>query len=391
MFHVNFQSYYVKTILIILLSFVLLNETCLAKTIVLNGKTIINQPTSYENVDLDLSNGYFHIIDNATLKIKNSEIKGTISASNPYFINVSNGNVILENNIFNVQTRDIESTPKKSPYYKVIHVKQGKLSMIGNDFSIDKPFTVALLMTERIPTSDFIIKNNKVYNFHGGFMLSNTSNAFVAGNLLSNVSVTNLFTLNGHENTFTNNIILFSGNNNIGNGVDIIDSDNVLLNKNYISFGSCYSVVILRSRNILIDNNRIIGGITHAIYITSTIGLTDSFNTPFIVLDYEDNKKPETYQNKNITITNNYFGQNRFGIAAINVNNLYVKGNVFIQRFTNNNSRQFWTNTDNLFNDVINLTWENNIYKEAFVQSIKESNNISLKYVSYPSRGGVIL
>ncbi len=389
--YLNFPRYFFKRFLTFVFCFILLNKICFAETVIIDGKTIINQPTTYQNVTLDLSHGYFFVTNNATLKIENAEIKGIISPDNPYFLNVFDGDLTLENNIFDVHVKNIESSPKKSPFYRTIHIRKGKLSMTGNYFTIDKPYTVALLMTEKIPTSGFIIKNNKVDNFHGGFMLSYTSNALVSGNTLSHVSVTNLFTLKGHDNTFIDNTVLFSGNNNVGNGADIIDSNNIIFNNNFISFGSCYSMVVLRSQDIFIDNNRIIGGITHAIYITSNISLYDAFHTPFMILAYEDNNNAETYKNKNISITNNYFGQNRFGIAAINVDHLYVKGNIFIQKFMNNSSRQFWTNTDNLFQDVINLDWENNIYKEAFVQNITENNINGLKYVLYPSRGGVIL
>src|SRR5580700_6353082 len=137
--YLNFQRNYVRSLLIFVLSFTLLNNICLAETIIIDGKTIINQPTTYKNVTLDLSHGYFFITGNATLKIENSEIKGIISPNNPYLLNVSYGDIISINNVFNVQVKDIKSSPTESPFYRAIHIRQGKLSMIGNYFTVDKP------------------------------------------------------------------------------------------------------------------------------------------------------------------------------------------------------------------------------------------------------------
>jgi hypothetical protein len=369
------------------------SSNSMAKTIKLTGQTIIDKTTEYKNINFDLSRGFFIITNNATLTIENSTINGSISPVNSSLIKLSSGHLVLKNNIINVDTINLPPTPGQPSKYNVINIVNGDVKIIGNNFSIKKQHMASLLVTNQYPTTGFSILNNKIHNFNGGFFLSYSNNAIVAGNEFSNVSTTNIFTLHGKDNLFKNNVMLFSGDGYPGNGIDVIDSDHITLSHNYIASGSCYSLFILRSQNIVIDDNSIVSGITHAIYIAPTIGLNDGFQRqllPFINQASDNNDK---YKNRNITIKNNYFAQNRFGIAATNVDGLRVENNIFIQRFSDKKSRLFWTNNDNLLLDNINLIWSNNVYKEAFSQTIPGDNNeqMTLQFHSFPSRGGVYL
>jgi hypothetical protein len=124
------------------------------------------------------------------------------------------------------------------------------------------------------------------------------------------------------------------------------------------------------------------------------------------LFDTPSSKKPRIYdkyltnylnhyhsnqRNTNITVTNNYLSQNRYGFAAQGVDSLFVANNFFIQAFDNSQDRIFWTNNANLIVDVTSLTWTNNFYKEAYSQDVPGDNSKSNALVVFPTTGGVLL
>lgn len=364
----------------------ILTPACFAQTIKITGPAIIDKPTSYKNVTLDLNKGSFVITAKATLELENVTINGTVSPQNPFLIQLTNGKLMLKNSVLNVTVTGIQETPLNPSLFYALVISKGKVEIIGNRFTIDTPYTVGLLTTQNFQTTNFIITNNKIYNFHGAFFLSNSNNALVSDNFFSQVSLSNILTKNGSNNIFQHNIMLLSGNN----GVDILDSSQITFSENHIFSSSCYSIFILRSHDVLVEHNQVTGGKTYAIYIAPSIGSGGAYTAHLASL-VSDSAKNLTYKNSGITIINNYLAQNRFGLSAINVDGMEVHNNIFIQRFSNNKQRKFWTNNDILLSDTIHLIWSNNLYKEAFPQVISEPIEKSLKLVEFPAHGGATL
>jgi hypothetical protein len=360
-----------------------------AKTIVINGKTLIDKPTVYKDVVLDLSNGFFQITNNALLQIENCIINGTISPKNSNLINLLIGSLVLKNNTVNISSVNIPKNPTNPSIFDVIIVSQGKVTIVGNRFDIDTPYTVGLFVTTGSYTTDFNISRNDIRNFHGGIFLKNSHGAYVADNTFSNVSISNIFIMEGNNGLFEKNDMFFPGNNNVGDGIDIIDSENITLNQNYISSGSCYSIVILRAKNIVINRNKIIGGITYAIIIESSLD-TDSYDAYLLNIAHISNNNTHTI-NQNIKVINNYFSQNRYGLTASNIDGLTVENNTFIQEFANSASRKFWTNNRILLQNVTHILWRDNLYKEAFAQDFSTNDIRSSKFVEFPLYDGVDL
>jgi hypothetical protein len=365
------------------------SHLCLANTIVIGSKTVIEKDTTYANVTLDLSHGSLIIKNNALLSIINSKIIGTISPDNPFLISSIKGNLALSNIKVNITTSNVTSNPYLPPLYYVLNINQGHVSISDSIFTTEQSYTIGLLITSTTPTSNFVFKNNRLSNLHGGLLLRQSSHGLIANNRFTNVSSSNIFLIESNDILVKNNSILFSGNNNIGDGIDIFDSNNIKLSENKIFSGSCYSVVIIRSKNMLIDNNRIIGGVTYAIYIADTVNFS-RFHGRFISRLTNSNLVKHG-MNENITVVRNYLAQNRYGLAANNVDGLYVNNNVFIQRFYDSKTRRFWTNNDILLKNIAHVIWENNIYKEAYTQDLEGNNQKSVKFILFPLHGGVIL
>lgn len=362
---------------------------CHALSIII-PKTTVDKSTVIENADLDMSNGSFTITNNATLTIKNSRIVGTISPTNPYLFLVETGKLILKNNTVSVNAVDINPTPFHISLYNTINVEQGSAKIVANSFTIDKPYTASLLATKTEITNNIVFAKNRVYSFHGGIILRNSHFSVVANNAFYNVSNSNVFLLESSSSKVLNNTILFAGNNNVGDGIDFVDSRDVILKNNFISSGSCYSIVVMRCKNVIIDKNHITGGITYAITILPSLVLPGNLNEHLADLIGKPASRADI-PSENIIVINNYFSQNRFGLAATTVNGLVVKNNYFIQHFTDTASRLFWTNNDILMRNVTNLIWKNNFYKEAYAQDIRGNNTIASNFVLFPDRGGVYL
>lgn len=368
----------------------LITHASFSQAIPISREFIIDKDTLYKNVILDLSHGSFLIKENATLTIEGCTVNGTISPNNPLLINVIQGKLILKKNKFNIRSLNIPPKPINPSVYNVINISRGTLNIISNYFFINTPYTVSLLTTGVFYTTDFIFNYNRIYNFHGGILLRNSHHAIIYNNKFSHVSTSNIFLIECSKHLIKKNSLLFPGNNNVGDGIDIVDSKNIMINDNYIASGSCYSLVVLRGQNISIDHNKILNGITYAIYISPAIERINYFNIALSGLVGPSTMEDDYYANKSINITNNYLAQNRYGLSASNVDGLHVTNNFFIQRFANNNSRQFWTNNDNLLHSVINLDWDANYYKEAYTQDMDEDNKHASSLIDFPIRGGVV-
>jgi parallel beta-helix repeat protein len=355
--------------------------------VVVQPNTVISSATTYDNVMLDMSAGSFIIENNATLTIKNSTIAGTISKNNPLLINVDNGSLNLNHNDVNIKVKGLDPHDTTQSLENVIQVGLGKLTMLDNKFSMDKPFRAGLLVTtSTIPTKGIDIERNVFEGFHGVLYLVATDNALVKDNTFFKNSYGHIVII-GANSRVTHNTIFFSGNNRLGNSIDVIYSDNVLVNDNYIFTPTCHAIYVIGSRNVTLDGNRISGGITHAVnvyaYPETTPGL-DSY-----VKSLAGFVKNHSTLSNNITIINNIMSQNRYGVSVSDVDTINVANNIFIQRFVDNASRKFWTDNNVLLVNVSNVSWNNNSYQEAFSQDPNGDNSHSHGLVPFPATGGV--
>jgi parallel beta-helix repeat protein len=170
--------------------------------------------------------------------------------------------------------------------------------------------------------------------------------------------------------------------------MDIINSDTINIRQNLLLTPTCHGIYTLNSSNLVIDSNKVFGGITYAINVLSypEIKAEDDYVKKISALAPRQN-----VATTNVVISNNFMSQNRYGIAVSDTSNLNVNNNVFIQRFSDAVARKFWTNNSILLQNVTGLTWTNNIYKEAFTQEINGDNSQSLTIVPFPQTGGVTL
>lgn len=358
----------------------------LAKTVILKTNQIINTPTSYNNVTLNLTSGFI-IEPGGSLDIENSVINVQISPSNPYFVYMTTGALTLKNNTVNVTVSGIAPSPYSPLPYELIQIDQGALSVIHNSFTVSQPYSVAFLMTNPgFATSGFTINQNTIQNFHGGIYLSNSNSAEVDENTFNNVSLSNVWN-SGNSSEFKANILSFPGNLKAGNAFDLVNSNDVNVSDNIISSSINYGIHILGSSNILISNNKISDGRSYGIAIENPA----TFKNAKALAGAKGTKANMPCANNKITIQGNYIAQNRYGLTADNADSVTVIGNVFIQRFPDPGSRSYWTNNTNLLNGVTNLIWVHNYYKEAFTQDIAGINDLTKQFVPFPEDGGVTL
>jgi len=385
----NMKFFYQKVILCFYL--LSISIPSIAQTIVVQPNTIVSHSTTFNNVTLDMTHGSFIIRSDATLTINNSIINGTLSNTNPILIEVNNGNVVLNNNHVNIQAGSITPHPfTQSNDYFIKIASAGHISLTSNILDIDTPFTAGLLITtSTIPTNNFSILNNTINHFHGALYLVNSDNSTISGNTLFENTYGNLVIIQGQNSTITGNSIMFSGSNMLGNSIDIIDADTINISNNIISTPTCHGIYIINSNDVVMNMNRIMGGITYAFTVLTNREISTQKDAYAISLLKNAGFKHMT--SSNISITNNYMGQNRYGIAAADTNTLIVQNNIFIQRFTDDVARQFWTNNANILRNISGLVWTNNLYKEAFTQDINGDNSQSLTIVNFPETGGVSL
>lgn len=361
------------------------------KRIKIDGSQPIAYPTTFRNVILELSHGGFVVKNHASLDIENAIINVTISPSNPFFVFLISGVLTIKNSIFNVTVNGISPDPNNQPLFQLLKIQQGKVAITDSQFIIDTFYTVGFLVTdENFGTSGFQIINNTISNFHGGLYLANSNNTEVDNNIFANVSFSNIFYIGLHGN-FKGNRFTFPGNLYLGDAIDILDSDSVIISDNSIVSCSNYGIFLSGSKNVLLNNNNMSDGATYGIYVQIPSMMMKDKNLHQYFSQLMAKHKIKNQTNANITVTNNYFGQNRFGLAANNVTNLIVQNNIFTQKFADDESRSFWTNNDNLLLDVTGLVWMNNLYKESFTQEVPGNNIRALTFVTFPISGGVIL
>jgi len=374
--------------LLVSLTLLLFGATCFANNIIISPNTVISHSKTYSNATLDMTNGSFIVRKNATLTINNCTVTGTISKKNPFLMTVIRGSLVLNNNTVNVQAVGIKPHDTTQSLYHVIQIETGNLTMDGNTIQIDKPFTAGLLMTDPIiQTKNFNITNNRFNHFHGVLYLMNADNALISGNTFYKNTYGNIVIF-GTRSNIMGNAIYFSGNNRLGNAMDVIDSDNINIQNNLLFTPTCHGIYVLNSNNVLIDHNRVTGDITYAITLLTypEISMADKE-----VAQLFAHHQMRNSLSTNITITNNFMSQNRFGIAATDVNTLSVQNNTFVQRFEDSDSRKFWTDNNILLRNVSNLSWSNNWYKEGYTQDMNGDNSQSNKLIPFPVTGGITL
>ncbi len=360
-----------------------------AATIKIQPNTVVSTPVTYDNVTLDMSEGSFIVKQNGILTVKNSTINGTLSKQIPILITVDNGKLNLENNKVNLTTFNLPPHPQTQSLEYFISITLGRLNINKNDFKIAPAFTAGFLITtSSIPTTGFKFRKNRFENFHGVLYLIASDKALVANNTFVRNSYGNIVII-GNNSKIYRNSIYFSGNNNLGNSIDIIDSSNIDIKENVFFTPTCHGIYVLNSRDIDIDENTITGSLSYAMNIYSFPETFDKIDD--YVMKIVSALKLNHLQSENIRVTQNYMSQNRYGLAAVGADNLFVKENYFSQRFQDAAQRKFWTNNEILLKNVTNLTWLDNLYKEAFTQDIDGDNAIALKFVVFPKSGGVIL
>lgn len=371
-------------------AFILLVINQVAYAVVIGPNTVISSPTTFSNTTVDLSNGSFIITNNATLTIENSSIIGTLSSSNPILFNIATGKLVLTNNTAQITASGITPHPETQSLFYVIQLAQGTTDLTGNKFSIDKQFSAGFLITTiNLPTKNIHVANNMFQNFHGVLYLLNTAGANIDGNYFKLNSYGNLV-LVGNNATINNNRFAFSGVSELGNGMDILDSDTVTITNNVLFTPTCHGIYILRGQNIVVDSNNVTGGKTYGINVLASVLVTGKNDYALKIVNKAGRKVLKHASSSNITISNNLLGQNRYGLAATDVNVLMVTDNFFSQRFDDADARKFWTDNAVLLQNVTGLTWTNNIYKEAFTQ-VNGGDNSNTEFVVFPATGGVVL
>lgn len=357
---------------------------------VIGPNTIISTSTTYSNTTLDMSHGNFIVRNGAMLTIENCTINGTISPENPILISVELGSIKLINNQVAITSTGISPNPKLEANYYAIKLGRASGQISGNAFIVDKQFTVGLLTTSSIlPARNLIITGNSFQNFHGVLYLLNSSNTIIDNNILRLNSSGNIVVV-GNKSKITNNYIYFSGLNQLGDGIDLVGAEEVTIAKNSIFTPTSVGIAVVLSRHIVLDGNVITGGITYGINLYSNTDLSDPNIFAGKILAKLNRKLILRSATEDITIRNNALGQNRYGIAATDVQNLAVVNNYFTQRFDDAASRKFWTDNNILLKNVTGLVWDNNLYKEAFTQ-VNGGDNSMTQIVPFPASGGVVL
>ena len=380
-FNVNLTSCYNAVIAMVL------STTCFAQTIVISPNTVISHSKTYDNVTLDMSNGSFIIKDNAILTIRNSIINGTLSKNIPVLINADKGVLNLKNNHVKIATNGLSPHPTTQSLQHVIQLAMAGLTMDHNTFVIDKAFTAGLLITTAsIPTANIKILDNKIEHFHGVAYLIGTDNALISGNTLNKNTYGNLLVI-GSNSKIINHTISYSGNNRLGNSIDVIDSNNITVNGNLILTPTCHGIYIFNSRDVVIEDNYINGGITYAMNILT---FPETLQTNQYINTLIQGMHLTNRMSSNITVSHNLLSQNRYGIAGSDIDGLNVTHNIFIQRFEDDAARTFWTNNNVLLQNVTQVNWEHNLYKEAYTQEENGSTSRTDHFVQFPATGGVM-
>lgn len=370
------------------LMLLLINQVAFA--VVITPNTIINVPTTYSNTTVDLSNGNFIVKDGASLTIENSTIIGTISPTNTNLISVERGTLNLIHNEVTITASMINPTPKIDASFYVVRLSRAAANIVGNTFSVDKQFSVGFLTTSVIqPAKNITISNNEFQGFHGVIYLLNSNNTVVDSNSFK-LNSSGQIVIVGSNSHITSNSIYFSGLTQLGDAIDLVNAEGVVVAKNLIFTPTSVGISITLSHDVTVDGNTVMGGITYGIAMFSNSALKDPNNFAAKILAKLDKRTKILQATSDITIRNNFLGQNRYGIAATDVDGLTVVNNYFTQRFNDAAARKFWTDNSVLLQNVTSLTWTNNVYTEAFTQ-VNGGDNSMVKFVPFPATGGVVL
>jgi len=353
--------------------------------------TVVKSAVVYTNTVVDLACG-FEIKNGGSVNIQNSTVNMTISSANPWFAHLSGGDLVLSGSTFNIVTQNVTADPNHDPQYQLIRADRGNLSLAGNSFSVAQLFTTGFMTTNAAAgtTNNFYIHGNTISNFQGGIYLPGSDNFEVSNNTFSNVSLASIFTM-GSTGSISGNIFSFPGNLVSGDAIDVVDSDNLTISDNIIASGVGYGIMVAGSDSIAIDSNKISDGQLFAVMIqpaASVKGTLARYRQQY--LSAHKNRAVRSTGNSNITVTNNYMAQNRYGLTASSVDGLTVQNNIFIQNFSTAVARTYWTSNANLLTGVSNLVWSENLYKEAFSQEVPGDNILAKQFVTFPEQGGVI-
>ncbi|MDX1901433.1 MAG: right-handed parallel beta-helix repeat-containing protein [Gammaproteobacteria bacterium] len=338
-----------------------------------------------------MTHGSFIITNKANLTVNNSIIKGTLSNDNRVLINIDDGSANLSNNNVNLHAVGIDPHPKTQSLDYFMTVALGSVNLDSNHFAIAEPMAAGFMITtSTIPTTKIKVTNNTFKGFHGVLYLINSDNAVVKDNTLDTNTYGNIVIV-GNDGQVIHNTIYFSGNNHLGNSIDLINANNVIVSKNILLTPTCHGIYVINSHNLKINDNRISGGITYAMNIYSYPESDKKIEMDDYISQILTKLKSNSSLSSDVTISNNYMSQNRYGIAASDMSGLTITNNYFVQRFADNDARKFWTDNSILLANVKNLIWSNNFYKEAFTQQNGGDNTKSFKLLPFPVTGGVTL
>jgi hypothetical protein len=391
---VRSASAWALNLLLIAFLFTFSNAFALDRVLI-NKDTVIDKSISFNNVILDLDEGRFTVNTGGSLSIENSVINVTISPNNPYLIKLLDGTLILKNTVINVKAENLPQVPDSFSAYTVIDIYKGNVNVSQNQANIDTPFSVAFLnsdWTNAAPTNNMKVNDNVIKNFHGGIGLIFAAHAKINNNKLSNVSNYAILEQNSTAGDITNNIIDFAGNFVSGNAIWLLNDDGISVVNNIIASTAKWpSLQIDAVSNSVFKNNKITDGEDFAISIGPNGAVAKARLQQLISRNKLLKDKHQDTWNHNLSFSNNYMSQNRYGLTAALVDGLTVTKNIFIQKFSNNVNRQFWTNNANLITSTGAYLWTDNIYKEAFTQEVPGDNSKALQFVEFPATGGVVL
>jgi hypothetical protein len=317
-----------------------------------------------------MSNGSFLVKSGGDLIIENCIVNATIKPTNPYLFKITGHSKLrIANNDFNITSQNVPTHEDNLTIYQILRIDDAEnININTNNFYMDEIKKVGLMISSASTNNKNLnFSDNSLYNFHGGLYLLNYDDVTILRNHFEKINLSNIFH-NGNNISIEKNKILFGGYN-FGHVIDLVNSNNAEINKNIVANSGCVSVGAY-GHDILIDSNTIVNGKTYGIEVKKEIL-----------------SLPNAY---NITISNNYIGQNRYSFSLHDINNIHVMGNYVTQRFLDAKSRKFWTNNDNIFSNVTGLSWDHNYYQEAFTQ-VNGGDNSMVKLVPFPASGGVVL
>jgi len=343
--------------------------------VILHGNQDIMSSMAYHHATFDLTDGRFTIKQGGSLIITDSIIDITISAHNPFLANIQNGSLVLKNTIVNIKTSGMYPNPEKKALYQLITQQGGQLNVLNNTFDVTDDFTVGFIhVTCLASKSNIKINHNRINHFHGGIDLALCDEVEIDDNNFTEVSLANI-SYSGNHSQFIGNTFYFPGNLRTGNAINMVKANHIMVSHNIIASSASYGMTLMGVSDISIDSNKITDGQSYAIFINSP-----KFKVKF---------KHEKITNDNISISNNYFSQNKYGVAGDDILHLIINNNIFIQKFNDARTRQTFTDNHYLLPHVFELTWHDNLYKEAFTQENDGDNTSALTFIVFPKYGGV--